>query len=221
MENIYKLTGKVEELNDQAEELQEQIDELEGKLAEMYEDNGGEVTDLTEAVTITKAELETKKAALAGIAQGIVTDIIEHSDDYAEWALNKENARKVAEAELKALKEQAAAAVKRAEARVRRFASREEWAKEQFAAALNIAGTEKIGGSKTDLRHSIYFKNSESIEADTEVLASPFNEMLDCIELPDYLKVKVEVVKTAFKGVADADLPEGAERIRKQTIQIR
>ena len=223
MQSVYTLTGRVAELNTQAKELQGQIDLLEEQLEQMYEENGGEVTDLTESAELKKVDLETFKAQLERLSLDIIDEIIDNSDEYAEWALNEESNRKQAEAELDALKKSCNAAIKKAQARVNRYARWEDWAKQQFADAMRLADTQKIGGAKTDKKHSVFFKSTPSIEANEDALKAPYQDEIESITatLPGYLKVKVEVAKSGFKGVADDALPEGATRVYNQSIQIR
>lgn len=207
MENIYQLSGRFKELNARQEELQDYLDSL-------YEAQEGECTEETEEMERTKAELEALK-------QEVVAEIVANSDSYAEIALNKAAQRKAAEASLKEIKEACKARIAKAEAYAKRFERSEDFWKENFLAAMNIAGTTKIGGAKTALKYGISIRETESIEADAEVLTSDAREQIECLNLPDYVRVKLEVNKTAFKGVADSELPEGATRLYKQSVTIR
>ena len=211
MQNVYTLTGRYDELNAHYEMLQAELDA-------MYEDLEGEVTEETEAMEAKKAEIEALK-------KEIITEICDHADEYAEIALNAEARRKAAEAELAEFKKQQAAALKKQTAYVNRLAGREGFWKDNFDAAMRIAGTQKIGGAKTQYKHSVYYKNSESIEADEATLLYPYlpviQSALDKLELPAFVKIDTSVSKSGFKGIEDADLPEGAQRVRKSTVMIR
>lgn len=209
MENIYQLSGKFEELNARQEELQNYLDAL-------YEEQGGEVTEETEEIENTKAELDHLK-------EEVIAEIIANSDSYAEIALNKAAQRKAAEATLKEIKEACKARIAKAEAYAKRFERSEAFWKENFIAAMNIAGTTKIGGAKTDLKYGISIRTTDSIEADEERLKAPYQLEIDTVNgmLPDYLKVEIKVAKKAFDGIADSELPEGATRLYKQSVTIR
>lgn len=207
MENIYQLSGRFQELNARQEELQNYLDSL-------YEAQEGECTEETEEMENTKAELQALK-------DKVIQEIVDNSDAYAEIALNKAAQRKAAEAEVKEIKEACKARIAKAEAYARRFARSEEFWKENFLAAMNIAGVTKLGGGKTSMKYGISIRETESIEADEEVLTSGAREQIECLDLPGYVRVKLEINKTAFKGVQDADLPEGAVRVHKQSAIIR
>ena len=209
MENIYKLSGKFEELNARQEELQDYLDEL-------YEAQGGEVTEETE-------EMERAQAELTALKEEVIAEIVANSDSYAEIALNKAAQRKAAEASLKEIKEACKARIAKAESYAKRFERSENFWKENFIAAMNIAGTAKIGGAKTDKKYSMSIRETASIEADEEALKAPYEGVIYSMGgmLPEYLKVKIEVSKKAFDGVDDNKLPEGAQRIHKQSVIIR
>lgn len=209
MENIYQLSGKFEELNARQEELQNYLDSL-------YESQEGECTEETEEIEAAKAELENLKAE-------VIAEMIDNSDAYAEIALNKAAQRKAAEAQLKEIKEACKARIAKAEAYAAKFARSEEFWKDNFIAAMNMAGTAKVGGAKTDKKYSMSIRETASIEADDTALTAPFEQEIAELEsaLPGYLKVEVKVSKTAFKDIADAELPEGAARVYKQSVTIR
>lgn len=207
MENIYNLTGRFAELSDYYESQQALLEDL-------YEANGGEVTEETEEV---QAILENIKT----LQDEVIGDIIANSDAYAEIALNKAAQRKVVEAELKATKEEQKKVNDRIQAKINRLQRSEEFWKDNFDKALRIASMDKIGGAKTGLRHSIYYQKSASVETNEDVLFAPYKAMIDSInaELPSWMKVSISVDKTALKK--EETLPAGAAINQKQTIVIR
>lgn len=209
MENIYQLSGKFQELNARQEELQEYLDAL-------YEQQDGEVTEETE-------EIEQAKAALDTLKDEVIAEIVANSDDYAEIALNKAAQRKAAEAQLKEIKEACKARIAKAEAYAAKFARSEAFWKDNFIAAMNLAGTTKIGGAKTDKKYSMSIRETPSIEADDTALKAPYEEEIAELEnaLPNYLDVEVKVRKSAFGKIADGDLPEGATRVYTKSVTIR
>ncbi len=207
MENIYNLTGRFAELSDYYESQQALLEDL-------YEANGGEVTEETEEVQVILDNIKTLQDEVMG-------DIIANSDAYAEIALNKAAQRKVVEAELKATKEEQKKVNDRIQAKINRLQRSEEFWKDNFDKALRIASMDKIGGAKTGLRHSIYYQKSASVETNEDVLFAPYKAMIDSInaELPSWMKVSISVDKTALKK--EETLPAGAAINQKQTIVIR
>ncbi len=207
MENIYNLTGRFAELSDYYESQQALLEDL-------YEANGGEVTEETEEAQVILDNIKTLQDEVMG-------DIIANSDAYAEIALNKAAQRKVVEAELKATKEEQKKVNDRIQAKINRLQRSEEFWKDNFDKALRIASMDKIGGAKTGLRHSIYYQKSASVETNEDVLFAPYKAMIDSInaELPSWMKVSISVDKTALKK--EETLPAGAAINQKQTIVIR
>ncbi len=207
MESFYKISGRAAEINNR-------IEELDARLVEMYEDNGGEITESTEAIENAKSELENLK-------QECIADIINNSDAYAEIALDKMAKKKVLVAEMKAVKEEQQKILDRYQARINRLDSSIDFWKQNFNEAMNLAGTTKIGGAKTDKMHSVYFTTTCSVECDNDVLISPYEESIRAfdVSLPDYLSIDIKVNKVALKGMTE--MPAGAMLIKKQNINIK
>lgn len=207
MENIYTLTGRYAEINDQYEQLAAELDS-------MYEESEGEITD-------KHLDVEGMLDAMAQMKQEIVEEIMQNADKYAEIALNKAGQRKQLEAELKALKEAQKQAVDRVQARINKLQRSEDFWKGCFDGAMKLSGCQKIGGAKTNLMHSIYYKTSESIEVDEPAILAPFQEYLDDFRaaLPAWVKVDVSASKAELKK--EENLPEGATRVQSETIIIR
>ena len=207
MENIYNLTGRFAELSDYYESLQAILDDL-------YEENGGEITEETE-------EAQSLLNDIKSLQDEVVNDIIANSDAYADIALNKAAQRKVVEAELKAVKEEQKKVIDRYQARINRIQRSEDWWKDNFDKALRVASMDKIGGAKSGLRHSIYYQKSTSVETNEDVLLAPYQAMIDNLnaELPSWMKVSVSIDKTTLKN--EETLPQGATLNQKQTIVIR
>lgn len=207
MENIYNLTGRFAELSDYYESLQAILDDL-------YEENGGEITEETE-------EVQSLLNDIKSLQDEVINDILANSDAYADIALNKAAQRKVVEAELKAVKEEQKKVIDRYQARINRIQRSEDWWKDNFDKALRVASMDKIGGAKSGLRHSIYYQKSTSVETNEDVLLAPYQAMIDNLnaELPSWMKVSVSIDKTTLKK--EETLPQGATLNQKQTIVIR
>lgn len=207
MENIYKLSGKYAELSDRYEALQSSLDEL-------YEANGGEMTEVTEEMQGCIDDLEALK-------KQVMDDILASPDDYAEIALNEAAKQRVLEAEMKAIKDEQRKVIDRVQARINERSRNVEWWKSNIDAALRIAGRDKIGGAKSGYRHSIYYQKSSSVELNEEVVLAPYQPLLDALagNLPTWMKVNVTIDKVALKKAET--LPEGASLNYKQTIIIR
>lgn len=207
MENIYTLGERFRALSDD-------YDMAKAALESIYEENGGEVTDETDAV---EAELE----AIERMKQEVISDVLSAPDDYAAIVKNAEAQKKVLEAELKAVKEEQAKYLARIEAKIKRKQDKIDWFKENIAEALRLAQIEKLGGAKTENKFCIYFTKSTSVETDAERLIAPYKEEIDSLiaSLPSWLTVKTDINKTALKKVAT--LPEGASLNTKETLQIK
>ena len=207
MENIYNLTGRFAELSDYYESQQAILDDL-------YEENGGEITEETE-------EMQACLDHIKSLQDEVMNDIIANSDAYADIALNKAAQRKVVEAELKAVKEEQKKVIDHYQARINRIQRSEDWWKDNFDKALRVASMDKIGGAKSGLRHSIYYQKSTSVETNEDVLLAPYQAMIDNLnaELPSWMKVSVSIDKTTLKN--EETLPQGATLNQKQTIVIR
>ena len=180
----------------------------------MYEENGGEVTEETEAM---QAKLDELKA----LKQQITDDIIAAPDAYASIVKNAEAQQKMLEAELKALKEEQMKAVARLQAKINRKASKADFFKDAIAEALRANGIEKIGGAKTDNRFSIYFQSSTSVDVDSEKVLAPYQPRINAFiqSLPSWITVKTDVSKTELKK-AD-EMPEGASLVSSSSLRIR
>lgn len=207
MENIYNLGERFFRIS-------EAYDCAKAALEEEYENNGGEVTEDTERM---RAELD----ELERIKREVIDEVLSAPDDYAAVVKNAEAQKKVLEAELKAVKEEQAKVCAKIESRIKRLQSKAEWFKDNIAEAMKLAEVNKIGGAKTGSRFTIWFKDTESIETDDEVILKPFEkkikELVD--SLPSWVTLKTGVSKAALKDVKD--LPEGATRHENKTLQIR
>ena len=207
MENIYKLEGRIAEIECQYNELSDHLEE-------MYIANEGEVTEQTEAIEAKLAELE----ALRG---QVVDDIINNSDEYAECALNAIGKQKVAEAELKAWKDQTKNAEAVYKSRVGYYQRKAEWWKENLQRALNNAEVKKVGGAKTGLKHTIWLQETKGVEVDEAVIMEPWQQRIDELrrELPEWMSLDVCIDRTAL-GKMEA-LPEGAVRTVSDSLRLR
>ena len=225
MENVYTLSARAQELNDKQAVLASELEDLESILQEAYEQNGGEVTKETEEMERLKLEIEDRRADLESLKDEVVKEIIAHADDYAELALNWKARKEVEQGALDAMKKTYDAALAKRKAVVNRFARREEWWKENFLAALSLTPEGKFGGAKTGAVHTVWAKKTSSIETDDSTLIEPYEDRIqhaiDALGLPAHIKVDITVSKAGFKDIADADLPKGAERVYKQTVNIR
>lgn len=207
MENIYTLSGRFAEMNDRYEELS-------AELEAMYEENGGEET----------ADTMKQEALLDEIAElkdAVLHEIVEHADDYAAIAMNKDCQRKMLEAELKTLKEEQAKVVAKYQARINRLAGSVEFWKENFRQAMEIEKVSKIGGPKTGHKFTVWVKETQSVDVDEETVLAPWQETIDELveRLPSWVTVKTGVSKTELKK--EETLPEGAAIVTSRTIQIR
>lgn len=207
METIYKLEEKFAAIS-------EAYDQLEAQLVELYEDNGGEVTEETEAMT---AQLE----RLNVLKKEITDNIIAAPDAYAAIVKNAEAQQKILEAELKVLKDEQMKAVARLQAKINRKASKAEFFKDAIAAALRLNGIDKIGGAKTDNRFSIYFQASTAVDVDAEKVLAPYQPRIAAFiqSLPSWITVKTDVSKSELKK-AD-ELPDGASLVSSKSLRIR
>lgn len=207
MENIYTLSGRYAEMN-------ERYEALSAELSDMYEENGGEET----ADTIKQEALLDE---LAELKDAVLRDIVEHADDYAAIAMNKDCQRKMLEAELKALKEEQAKVVAKYQARINRLASSVEFWKENFAQAMNLEKITKIGGPKTGHKFTVWVKETQSVEVDEQTVLEPYQDTIDELveRLPAWVTVKTGISKTELKK--EETLPAGAALVTSQTIQIR
>ena len=207
MENIYTLSSKYAAMNDSYETLSAELDAL-------YEENGGEETAETERVQELKEEM-------AELKEEVLREIVEHADDYAAIAMNKDCQRKMLEAELKALKEEQAKVVAKYQARINRLASSVEFWKENFRQAMEVEKLTKIGGPKTGHKFTVWVKETQSVDVDEQAVLAPWQETIDELveRLPAWVTVKTGVSKTELKK--EETLPEGAAIVTSQTIQIR
>ena len=212
MENIYSLGEKYSRINDAYEVAKTNLDSL-------YEENGGEITEQTEAMEKETQELE-------ALRNEIIEDVLKAPDEYAAIVKNAEANKKIIEAELKALKEEQAKACAKYEARIKRLASKIEWFKGNIADAMKLAEIEKLGGAKTPNKFSIWFAKSSSVEVESEVVMKPYTEKVQSFidSLPSWLTVKTDINKTALKAVLlddKAEHPDGAFISENKTLQIR
>ena len=207
MENVYKLTGRFEEANAEYERLSAELDE-------MYEDNGGEVTEVTE-------EMQQRIDALDALKKSIIDDIVANADDYAEIALNKAAQQKILEAELKALKEEQKKVVDRCQSRINKYARSVDFWKDNFDQAMQIAQLTKIGGAKTDHRHSIYYMTSNSVDVDEERVLVPYQAAINALkaQLPAWCSLNISINKTELKKAET--LPDGAAIVQKKSLLIK
>lgn len=207
MESFYQIAGR-------AGEISERIDALNAQLDAMYEENEGEITEDTEAMEEAKDELEDlKKECLA--------TIVDNSDAYAEIALDKMSQKKVLEAELKAVKEEQKKVIDRIQARINRVDRSIDFWKQNFDEAMRLADMTRIGGVKTDKKHSVYYTTTTSVEADEERLIEPFEDIINTYRasVPNYLILDVRINKTELKR--QEKMPEGAALINKRNINIK
>ena len=125
MENFYTLSDKFASIN-------ETYDKLSAELDEIYSENGGEVTeDTTERERLLEEMNELKEQC--------VREIVDNSDAYAEIALNKRAQQEVAEAEMKAVKEQQRKVLDTLQARVNKYERAYKFWLENFDAAMRVA----------------------------------------------------------------------------------
>ena len=147
MENIYALGEKYARINAEYEIVKNNLDAL-------YEENGGEVTEETEA-------MEKEAEELGRLREEIIKDVLSAPDEFAAIVMNTEAQKKMVEAELKALKEEQAKVCAKYEAKIKRLSSKIEWFKGNIADAMNLAKIEKLGGAKTPNKFSIWFAKTQ------------------------------------------------------------
>lgn len=209
MENIYTLSGRFAEISERADQLSAELDA-------MYEDNGGEVTADTQ-------ERERVLSELQALKESCIAEIVDNSDAYAEMALNKAAQKRVAEAEMKAVKEEQGKVLDRCRARVNRLARSVEFWKQNFDEAMRLGAITRLGGAKSGKAHSVYYTTTTRVECNDDMLCAPYLERLQAFRdtLPGWLKVSYEVDKTALKAMSAEERPEGIEVIETKNIQIR
>lgn len=207
MENIYTLTGRYAEMNDRYEELSAELEAI-------FEENGGVETE--EATHILELQQEQER-----LRDEVLRDIVEHADDYAAIAMNKDCQRKMLEAELKALKEEQAKVVAKYQARINRLARSVEFWKENFAEAMRWEQITKIGGPNSGHKFTVWMKETQSVDVDEATVLAPWQETIDELveRLPSWVTVKTGVSKSELKK--EETLPEGAAIVTSRTIQIR
>ena len=206
MENFYTLSDKFASIS-------ETYDKLSAELDEIYSENGGEVTeDTTERERLLEEMNELKEQC--------VREIVDNSDAYAEIALNKRAQQEVAEAEMKAVKEQQRKVLDTLQARVNKYERAYKFWLENFDAAMRVAECSKIGGAKTDKKHSVWYQTTTSVEVADNIL-----EMYDDViselaaKLPDWATIQVSVNKTKLKALEV--LPEGVTKVENKTVRIK
>lgn len=209
MENFYRLSGRFAEIS-------ERLDMLNAELERMYDDNGGEITADTE-------ERERAVGELNALKEECLRDIVYNSDAYAEIALNKAAQKKVAEAEVKAVKEEQKKVLEKCQARVNRLARSVEFWKQNFDEAMRVADLVKIGGAKTGKAHSVYYTSSKRVETDDAVLLMPYLDQLQAFRstLPVWLDVEFKVNAAQLKALPEDERPEGCRIVETQNVVIR
>ena len=206
MENFYTLSDKFASIN-------ETYDKLSAELDEIYSENGGEVTeDTTERERLLEEMNELKEQC--------VREIVDNSDAYAEIALNKRAQQEVAEAEMKAVKEQQRKVLDTLQARVNKYERAYKFWLENFDAAMRVAECSKIGGAKTDKKHSVWYQTTTSVEVADNILER-YDEVISelAAKLPDWVTIQVSVNKTKLKALEV--LPEGANKVENKTVRIK
>ena len=206
MENFYTLS-------DTFASISETYDKLSAELDEIYSENGGEVTaDTTEREKLLEEMNELKEQC--------VREIVDNSDAYAEIAMNKRAQQEVAEAEMKAVKEQQRKVLDTLQARVNKYERAYKFWLENFDAAMRVAECSKIGGAKTDKKHSVWYQTTTSVEVADDIL-----ERYDAVigelaaKLPEWVTIQVSVNKTKLKALEV--LPEGAVKVENKTVRIK
>lgn len=209
MENFYTLSGRFAEMSERADAL---ADELE----QMYDENGGEVTADTE-------ERERALAELQALKEDCLREIVDNSDAYAEIALNKAAQKKVAEAEVKAVKEEQKRVLDRCMARVNRLGRSVDFWKQNFDEAMRLAEVTRLGGAKSGKLHSVYYTTTKRVETDEPLLLGPYLERLQAFRssLPAWLDVEFKVNASQLKALPEDERPEGCQVVESQNIQIR
>ena len=206
MENFYTLSDKFASIS-------ETYDKLSAELDEIYSENGGEVTeDTTERERLLEEMNELKEQC--------VREIVDNSDAYAEIALNKRAQQEVAEAEMKAVKEQQRKVLDTLQARVNKYERAYKFWLENFDAAMRVAECSKIGGAKTDKKHSVWYQTTTSVEVADNILER-YDEVISelAAKLPDWVTIQVSVNKT--KLIALEVLPEGVTKVENKTVRIK
>lgn len=209
MENFYTLSGRFAEMSERADAL---ADELE----QMYDENGGEVTADTE-------ERERALAELQALKEDCLREMVDNSDAYAEIALNKAAQKKVAEAEVKAIKEEQKRVLDRCMARVNRLGRSVDFWKQNFDEAMRLAEVTRLGGAKSGKLHSVYYTATKRVETDEVLLLGPYLERLQAFRasLPAWLHVEFKVDAAMLKALPEDERPEGCQVVESQNIQIR
>ena len=206
MENFYTLSEKFASIS-------ETYDKLSAELDEIYSENGGEVTeDTTERERLLKEMNELKEQC--------VREIVDNSDAYAEIALNKRAQQEVAEAEMKAVKEQQRKVLDTLQARVNKYERAYKFWLENFDAAMRVAECSKIGGAKTDKKHSVWYQTTTSVEVADDILER-YDEVISelAAKLPEWVTIQVSVNKTKLKALEV--LPEGVTKVENKTVRIK
>ena len=206
MENFYTLSDKFASIN-------ETYDKLSAELDEIYSENGGEVTeDTTERERLLEEMNELKEQC--------VREIVDNSDAYAEIALNKRAQQEVAEAEMKAVKEQQRKVLNTLQARVNKYERAYKFWLENFDAAMRVAECSKIGGAKTDKKHSVWYQTTTSVEVADNILER-YDDVISelAAKLPEWVTIQVSVNKTKLKALEV--LPEGVTKVENKTVRIK
>lgn len=200
-------------LSDKFASISETYDKLSAELDEIYSENGGEVTEDT-------TERERLLEELNELKEQCVREIVDNSDAYAEIALNKRAQQEVAEAEMKAVKEQQRKVLDTLQARVNKYERAYKFWLENFDAAMRVAECSKIGGAKTDKKHSVWYQTTTSVEVADNILES-YDEVISELaeKLPEWVTIQVSVNKTKLK--AQEVLPEGAVKVENKTVRIK
>lgn len=207
MENFYTLSDKFASIN-------ETYDKLSAELDEIYSENGGEVTeDTTEREGLLEEMNELKEQC--------VREIVDNSDAYAEIALNKRAQQEVAEAEMKAVKEQQRKVLDTLQARVNKYERAYKFWLENFDAAMRVAECSKIGGAKTDKKHSVWYQTTTSVEVPDDFISESYGDIISelAAKLPDWVTIQVSVNKTKLKALEV--LPEGVTKVENKTVRIK
>lgn len=196
--------------------MSERADALADELEQMYDENGGEVTADTE-------ERERALAELQALKEDCLREIVDNSDAYAEIALNKAAQKKVAEAEVKAVKEEQKRVLDRCMARVNRLGRSVDFWKQNFDEAMRLAEVTRLGGAKSGKLHSVYYTTTKRVETNEPLLLGPYLERLQAFRasLPSWLDVEFKVNAAMLKALPEDERPEGCQVVESQNIQIR
>ena len=148
---------------------------------------------------------------------------MDNSDSYAEIALNKAAQKKVAEAEVKAVKEEQKRVLDRCMARVNRLGRSVDFWKQNFDEAMRLAEVTRLGGAKSGKLHSVYYTTTKRVETDEVLLLGPYLERLQAFResLPAWLDVEFKVNAAMLKALPEDERPEGCQGVESQNIQIR